>query len=59
VVQRARHVQNDFGGLGSFGGLRVASLALHNAVTVEQELRDVRQSGGVATTDAAMRELCE
>lgn len=37
----------------------VASFALHDALTVEQELGDVSERGGVASSDAAMDELLQ
>ncbi len=52
-----RHVDDNFYGFGGFSGLRVAGCALHDALAVEQELRNVGESGGVAPSDTAIYEL--
>jgi hypothetical protein len=39
--------------------LRIARFALHDALAVEQELRNVGESCGVASSDAAIYELLE
>jgi hypothetical protein len=52
-------VDDDLRWLGVRNGLGVAGLALHDALAIEQELGDVRERGGVASTDAAMDELLQ
>lgn len=52
VIVGAFHIDDDFGGFGSFGGLGIAGFALHDALAVEQELRDVGEGGGVTPADA-------
>ncbi|HZC66445.1 MAG TPA: hypothetical protein VE545_07710 [Candidatus Dormibacteraeota bacterium] len=59
VIVGAFHVDDDFGGFGGFGGPGVASFALHDALAVEQQLRDVGERGGVAPADAAMDQLVQ
>jgi len=59
IVVGTLDVDDDLSWLGARGGLGIASFALHDALAVEQKLGDVRERGGVASSDAAMDELLQ
>ena len=53
----ARHEHDTGFGRGGRGSCGVFGLAVHDALAVEEELRDVGEGGGVATRDAAAGEV--
>ena len=59
MVEWARHIDDDLWGLGGFGGLSVAGLAVHHGDAVEQELGDVGHGDGVSAGNAVVGDLLE